>query len=151
MFPRSRDEQAPQFTALGDGAVIRITGDFGTDYCFLPTKETEVTVGDVSFRGIAGSVQDRAGIRVLATGAAGEVRAGPWGLSAPQAASLRVETGRLVVHLPYAQKTGGEVTLRTAGQWKPAAGQAGITVTTVEGDSRVVVPAGVVQAVLEQL
>jgi hypothetical protein len=62
-----------------------------------------------------------------------------------------VETGRLVVHLPYAQKTGGEVTLRTVGQWKPAAGQGGVTVTMVEGGSRVGLAAGSIQAVLERL
>ena len=151
MFPRFREEAAPEFTTLGEGTVIRITGEFGVDHCFLPGEETEVTVGEVSFRGTAGSVQDRAGVKVLTTGAAGEVRDGEWGISAPQAASVRVETGRLVVHLPYAQQDGGEVTLRTTGQWKPAAGQAGVTPTAAEGGCRLVLAPGVVQVVLEPI
>ena len=149
MFPRFREEAAPEFTTLGEGTVIRITGEFGMDHCFLPRKETEVTVGEVYFRGAAGSVQDRAGVKVLATGAAGEVRYGEWGISAPQAASVRVEAGRLVVDLPYAHEGGGEVTLRTAGEWKPAAGQAGVTLTAVEGGCRLVLARGAVQVVLE--
>jgi len=150
IFPRFREEATPQFTTLGEGAVIKITGEFGTDHCFLPGREAEVTIDEVYFRGKAGSVQERANATVLATGAAGEVRCGQWGISAPQAASVRVETGRLMVHLPYAHQDGGEVTLRTAGQWKPAAGQAGITLTAVDGGCRVVLPPGVVQVVLEQ-
>ena len=149
MFPRVRKEVAPQFATLGEGAVIRIEGEFGTDYCFLPATKADVAVGEVYFRGKAGSVQDRAGVTVLATGAAGEVRYGEWGISASQAASLRVETGRLVVHLPYAQKDGGKVTLRTAGRWRLASGQVGVTLTAVEGGCRLVLAPGVVQVVLE--
>ncbi len=151
MFPRLRTEAAPQFATLGDGAAIKITGDFGTDYCFLPGEEAEVTIGEVYFRGEAGSVQKRANVNILATAAAGEVRFGQWGISAPQAASVRVETDRLVVHLPYAQKDGGEITLRTVGQWKPAAGQEGVTLTPIEGGCRVVLAPGVVQVVLEMI
>jgi hypothetical protein len=149
MFPRFREETAPQFATLGENAAIKIEGDFGTDYCFLPEREAEVNIGDVYFRGEAGSVQQRGNVTVLATGAAGEVRYGQWGISAPQAASLRVETDRLVVHLPYAQKDRGEVTLRTEGPWKPAAGQAGVTLTAVEGGYRVVFTPEVVRVVLE--
>ena len=151
MFPRFRAESAPQFTTLGDGTVIRIAGKFGTDYCFLPGKKAAVTVGKVYFRGTAGSVQDRADVKVLATGSAGEVRYGQWGISAPQAASVRVETGRLVVHLPFARKDGGEVTLRTAGPWRTAAGQLGVTLTVIEGGCRLVLARGVVHVVLEPI
>jgi len=45
MFPRFREEAAPQFATLGESTVIRIKGEFGTDYCFLPGEEAEVTVG----------------------------------------------------------------------------------------------------------
>ena len=150
MFPRFREEAAPQFATLGDGSVIRITGEFGTDYCFLPGEEAEVNVGEVYFRGEAGSVQDRADAKVLATGAAGEVRFGQWGIAATQPASLRVEPGRLVVHLPRAYTNGGEVTLRTVGQWKTVAGEVGVTLTPVESGCRVVLPPGVVEVALKQ-
>ena len=150
MFPRFREERAPEFAALGTGTVVKLTGTFGTDYCFLPAEEAQATVGDVYFRGEAGSIQDRAKSVVLATGAAGEVRYGEWGISAPQAASLRVETGRLVVNLPYAQQKGGTISLRTAGQWEPPADQAGVKTTAVKGGCRLVLAPGVVAVVLER-
>jgi hypothetical protein len=150
MFPRFREEAVPQFAALAGGPVVRITGEFGTDYCFLPGEESSATVGEVSFRGEAGSVQDRHGVKVLAIGSAGQAGYGQWGISAPQAASVRVETNRLVVSLSYAQAGGGEVTLRTAGRWRLAAGQAGLTLTPVDGGCRLVLAPGVVQATLEQ-
>jgi hypothetical protein len=149
MFPRFREEAAPEFATLGDGNVISIKGDFGTDYCFLPGEKAQMTVGELYFRGEAASVQDRADAKILATGAAGEVRTGRWGISAPHAASLRVETSRLVVHLPFAKKNGGEVTLRAEGRWKLATGLQGITLTAVEGGGyRIVFAPGAVLAVL---
>ena len=150
IFPRFREETAPQFSSLCDGTVIEITGDHGTDYCFLPGEEAEATVDSVHFRGQAGSVQARGDVIVLAIGAAGEVRYGDWGISAVQAASLRVESARLVVNHPYAQKEGGEVTLRTVDQWKPAAGQAGVTLTRAGVGCRLSLAPGVVAAILVQ-
>ncbi|MFQ5809512.1 MAG: hypothetical protein ACE5JM_07830, partial [Armatimonadota bacterium] len=148
MFPRFREEPAPEFAALGAGTVIKVMGEFGTDYCFLPGEQSQVPVEGAYFQGEAGSVQDRADAVVLATGAAGEVRYGEWGISAPQAASLRVEADRLVVHLPYAHEEGGEVTLRTAGRWEPAAGQAGVTLTAVPGGYRLILAPGLARAML---
>ncbi|MFH1920790.1 MAG: hypothetical protein ABIP48_12980 [Planctomycetota bacterium] len=49
------------------------------------------------------------------------------------------------------REDGGEVTLRTAGQWKPAAGQVGVTLTIVEGGCRLVLAPGLVQVVLEPI
>lgn len=150
MFPRFREETSPQFATLGDGKVIKITGDFGTDYCFLPNMEMETTVGESYFRGEGGAVQHRANATVLATGTAGEVRNGQWGISAPQAASLRVETDRLVIDLPYSRREGGEITLRTEGQWMPAAGQTGVTLKAVDSGYRVVLASGNTRAVLQK-
>jgi len=151
MFPRFRKEAIPQFDTLGDSAVIKLTGKFGTDYCFLPGKEAEATVKTVTFRGGAGSVQARGKVTVLAIGTAGEVRDGDWGLSAPQAASLRVEADRLVVNLPYAQKGGGEVTLRVAGKWKLTEEQKGVKMTAVEGGYRLKLAPGVISAELARV
>jgi hypothetical protein len=148
MFPRFREEAAPEFTALGAGAVIKVTGEFGTDYCFLPEEQTGVTVDGAHFQGEAGSIQDRADAVVLATGAAGEVRYDEWGISAPQAASLRMAANRLVVRLPHDRQEGGEVTLQTTGRWNPAAGQAGVTLTAVPGGYRLVLAPGVTRVLL---
>ena len=150
MFPRFREEAAPQFATLGDGNVISIKGEFGTDYCFLPEDEAEVTLKDVYFHGQAGSVQNRADQTILATAGPGEVRHGPWGISASRAASLRVETSRLTVHLPYDTENGGQVRLRTVGQWKPAAGQPGVTFTPIENGCRLVLASNAIQVVLER-
>lgn len=150
MFPRLREETPPRFSTLGEGTVVRVTNESGADYCFLPREEADVTVDEVHFRGRAGSVQDRPHVKVLATGAAGEVRYREWGITARQAASLRVETDRVVVCLPYDDEDGGAVTLRTEGQWKPAAGQPGVTLTAVEGGCRLVLAPGVVEVVLER-
>ncbi|NQU09686.1 hypothetical protein HQ590_02760, partial [bacterium] len=59
MFPRFRDEASPLFTTLGEGAIIKVSGEFGTDYCFLPAVEGEAQGDDTRFRGTAGSVQKR--------------------------------------------------------------------------------------------
>ncbi len=50
-----------------------------------------------------------------------------------------------------AHKDGGDVTLRTAGQWKTTAGQAGVTLTPVASGYRVVLAPGVVEAALDQM
>jgi hypothetical protein len=150
MFPRFREEAAPQFDTLGEGTVIRIKGEFGTDYCFLPCEGDEVTAGEVYFRGEAGSVQDRADVILLATGGAGEVRYGRWGISAPQAASVRVEAKRLMVRLPYARENGAELTLRTGGRWKLAPGQEGVTLTAIQGGCRLASAPRVTQVALVQ-
>jgi hypothetical protein len=55
MFPRFRDEPAPQFTTLDNGTVIKVSDDAGTHYCFLPSRETTVTAEQAEFRGIVGS------------------------------------------------------------------------------------------------
>ena len=65
-----------------------------------------------------------------------------------QAASLRVATDRLVVHLPYAHAEGGDVTLKAIGEWEPAAGQTGVTLTATEGGYRLRLAPGVVRAVM---
>ncbi|HJN18699.1 MAG TPA: hypothetical protein QGH10_24565, partial [Armatimonadota bacterium] len=138
MFPRFPDEEAPQFATLGEGSVIKVAGESGTDYCFLPGEEMQVTVEGAYFRGVAASLQDRPDGVVLAAGGAGEVRYGEWGVLASHAASLRVEAERLSVHLPPAQADGGEVTLLTDGQWKLIEGQAGVTIAPTANGCRLV-------------
>jgi len=150
MFPRFRQEPAPRFDTLGGGTVIKVSGRFGTDYCFLPAGQAEAQAEDAYFRGVAGSVQDRHSGLVLATAGPGEVRYGQWGISAAQAASLRVAKGRLTVNLSYDQHDGGKVGLRTVGKWQLAAQQAGVVLTAAQGGYTLVMPSGVTQAVLVQ-
>ncbi len=84
------------------------------------------------------------------TSAVAAVCCGPWGIPAPQAASLRVETDRLLIRLACVCKDGGEVTSRTEGQWKSAAGQPGVTLTEADDGYRLQLAPGVVQAMLKR-
>lgn len=150
LFPRFPDEPPPEFTVLGNGTVIKVAGSFGTDYCFLAREATEARAGKVTFHGTAGSVQDRGSGLVLATGDAGEVRSAEWGISAPQAASVRVEPDRLLVQVPHHERNGTEVALQVVGTWRLAKGQAGVTMAPGDGASKLVLDAGVTEAVLVQ-
>jgi hypothetical protein len=88
--PRKRNTLAPTFGTLGDGKVIKVSGDFGTDYGFLSAREAPASAEDASFQGTAGSVQDRKSGLVLSLGAKGEVRYNTFGLTAAFPVSLRV-------------------------------------------------------------
>jgi hypothetical protein len=148
MFPRFRDQAAPRFTTLGEGTVIKLQGDAGTDYCFLPNRETTVTAEQAEFRGIAGSVQDRLGGLVLATGAAGQVRYGDWALEASRAASLRVMPDRLTINTGPNRQEGVQVAVTAAGSWQLAESAPGVTLTTTEQGFQLEVPTGREQVVL---
>jgi hypothetical protein len=147
MFPRFRDQAAPQFTTLGGGTVIKLQGDAGTDYCFLPSRETTVTAEQAEFRGIAGSVQDRPNGLVLAMGASGQIRYGDWAMEASQAASLRVMPNRLIINVA---RTGRKRPCKSNGGRILAAGESapGVTLTTTEQGFQLEVPAGREQIVL---
>lgn len=143
MFPRFREETPPEFAVLADGAVFKVQGAFGTDYAFLPEGPTEARAADgVRFGGGGGSVQLRGGARVLSIATAGEAHFGNWGIEAMQAASLRVEDGRLIVDLPHHAAEGGTLTLRTEGRWRLAEPGSGAQLTPVESGFRAVIPAG---------
>ncbi len=120
LFPRYRFEPAPLFATLAEGKVIKVSGEFGTDYAFLSASETEATAEGVRFRGTAGSVQDRRqGGLVLTLSAPGEVAYQDYSLASPQPAGLRVVAEGATVHLT-AQHAAVEVTLRLPGAWKLA-------------------------------
>jgi hypothetical protein len=99
-FPRKRGTPAPQFTTLGNGAIIKVSGDFGTDYGFLSAVETAASGDGAAFKGTAASVQNRPGGVVLSLGAKGEVSFQGIGLAADVPASLRLRGNTLRVELP---------------------------------------------------
>jgi len=90
LFPRRRSEPVPQFESLGGGKVIKVTGEFGTDYCFLSGTRSECSAGDASFEGTVASVQDRPGGLVLSLGSEGRVSYRDYALESDQAVSLHV-------------------------------------------------------------
>lgn len=132
LFPRRAGAPMPEFATLGEGHIIRVSGNFGTDYAFLSALPVEANTENVAFRGTAASVQDREGRPVLSLGAAGTVKYGEYSLQAEQPSSLRVLAGALEVELPQ-EHPGGELLLgapRRLRLHQPAAGatlQAGAT------------------------
>jgi len=145
IYPRPRAEAAPEFTCLADGKIIKVAGGFGTDYAFLAPDKTNAAAGDVSFEGTAASVQQRKDTTHLGLGAAGQVRAGEYAVSAPFAADLAVAGNAMTLVVP-ASGPGGELTLTAPGRWQPGKA-AGVEVKAVEGGLRVTVPKGAVRVV----
>ena len=130
IFPRARAEEAPTFTKLADGKVIKVTGKFGTDYAILSQEPADAKADGASFQGTAGCVQDRAAGLSLAVLAPGTVAYNDYSLTAPMAASMRVEKDALSLDFP-ADHQGGEVVLSAPGKWKADA-LAGVEIKTNE-------------------
>ncbi|HOF87307.1 MAG TPA: hypothetical protein PLZ36_04250, partial [Armatimonadota bacterium] len=148
LFPRTAEEAAPTFTTLGEGTVIKIAGDFGTDYAFLAAAETRTTAEQAAFSGTSGSVQVRPGRLLLALGAPGTVRYGTAGLTAPMPATLTAGATQLILRCAP-DHPGGQVTITAASPWQLAKGQR--ATMTVQGTQyQLTLPAGVTQVTLEK-
>ena len=141
LFPRPREEAPPSFTALAGGAVTKVAGAFGSDYAFLSMDPAEAKTVDATFRGTAGSVQERPGTTILALPVEGAVAFKGYALSASMAASLRVEKDALTLDFTAGHQ-GGDVTIQAPGAWK--AEKAGTTKTARndKGQWVLTVPAG---------
>jgi len=157
-FPRKRNTPAPTFSTLGDGTIIKVSGDFGTDYGFLSALEATGSGEGATFRGTAGSVQDRQGGLVLALGAPGEVRYKQYRLAADFAAALRVGKSKLSVELPAGIQPpafqlmkpfpGGTVTVSAPGHWALAKPLPGVKLTRSGTGYVLAVPTGVTTVTL---
>jgi hypothetical protein len=73
MFPHKEGEIAPEFATLGKGTIIRIKGEFGTDYCFMSDKKVTAKGDKATFHGTSGSIQDRAGSLTITLASSGMV------------------------------------------------------------------------------
>jgi hypothetical protein len=152
-YPRKRDWPAPIFSTLGNGLIIKVAGDFGTDYGFISALETTAEGEGASFTGTAGSVQDRRDGLVLCLGAKGEVHYKAFGLAAETPCSLRVGERSLIVELPATLQPpafglaqpfpGGKVTISAPGNWGLKTTGAGLKLASVDGRLTLVVPAGI--------
>lgn len=56
LYPRLRNEPAPQLTSLADGKVVKVVHALGTDYAFLALEPFEFADGPVQFNGTAGAI-----------------------------------------------------------------------------------------------
>jgi hypothetical protein len=154
-YPRKRDWPAPVFATLGDGTIIKVSGDFGTDYGFLSALDATASGEGVSFKGTVGSVQDRKSGLVVSLGAKGEVRYQTFGLAADFAASLRIKEKQLTLELPEkvidGDKTlepmvpfpGGTVLVTAPGKWALAKPPKGVKLARMASGWQLIVPAGV--------
>jgi hypothetical protein len=151
-YPRKRDWPAPVFSTLGDGLVIKVSGDFGADYGFLSAFDATASGEGASFRGTAASVQDRQSGRVLSLGAKGEVRYKACGLAADFPVALHVREGKLTVELPAGLQPsafgmmqpfpGGKVTVTAPGGWVLEQPVADVKLTQTAAGLVLNVPAG---------
>ncbi|HEY3418100.1 MAG TPA: hypothetical protein VGM23_14580, partial [Armatimonadota bacterium] len=152
-FPRKRATPAPSFTTLGDGLIIKVAGDFGTDYGFLAALDATAVGEGASFKGTAASVQDRTTGMVLSLGARGEVHYKGFGLVADFPASLRIRDKELVVELPAGIQPpafqlaqpfpGGTLVLSAPGNLILAKPQAGVKLVKIAAGWSLTVSAGV--------
>jgi hypothetical protein len=152
-FPRRRASPAPTFSTLGDGTIIKVRGDFGTDYGFLSASTVNTSGEGASFRGTAASIQDRNSGLVLNLSAKGEVRYQQYGLAADFPASLRIQQQQLTVELPKSIQPpafqlsqpfpGGTVRVNASGNWKLSRPVPGLQFTRSASGFTLNVPAGV--------
>ena len=151
-FPRKRATPAPTFSTLGDGTIIKVSGDFGTDYGFLSALDATASGDGATFRGTAASVQDRKTGLALALGATGEVGYKGYRLAADSPAVLRVRDRELTVELPTGIQPpafrlmqpfpGGTVTVSAPGEWTLAEPLPGVELTGSAAGFALKVPAG---------
>jgi hypothetical protein len=152
LYPRKRDWPAPTFSTLGNGLIIKVSGDFGTDYGFLSALDAAAAGEGATFQGTAASVQDRKGGLVLCLGAKGEVGYKDYRLAADFPVALRVREKELVVELPAGLQPpafglmqpfpGGTVTVTAPGAWVLARPQPGAALTTSASGFVLAVPPG---------
>lgn len=149
LYPRLRDEPVPVFTELGKGEVIRISGEFGTDYVFLSAEEDKAKAGDAVFEGTAASVQDRRTGLGLSLGAKGRVKYRDFELAADGAVSMRLSGEKVAeLSLPPDHK-GTEITLKLPGTYRLTAPTRGVKLSSEGAVHTLTIPAGVGRAVLE--
>ncbi len=143
-YPRMRGTAAPAFTTLGNGTVIKVAGDFGTDYGFLAADPSTVTADGITFSGTSASAQARAGETLLALGTDGLVRADALGIQSAAAVSVRFSRTQIVLDLP-ADHPVQSVDLRTPGT---LSAPKGVKCVRTDTGWRLTVPAGMVRVVV---
>jgi len=142
LFPHPHTEAAPTFATLDNGKLIKVAGTFGTDYLLLASEETTASADGITFRGTAGSVQQRPNSQTLSLGAAGEVHQAQYGLSAPSAASLRIQPALLTLSRP-ADAAAGVITLTAPTGWKLATTPAGVKMAVKGTTYQLTLPQGI--------
>ncbi len=141
LFPRDRNEAAPQFETKGNGHIIRVNGDFGSDHLFMSASETEAEADGIRFRGTAASVQERrTGGKVISLGAAGEVQLAD-GTFLASIAPVSLQTGPVMtVIVPMEPQLDHTITLRAPGALSLLNAPPGVTLTPGADGYRLTMP-----------
>jgi len=130
IYPRRQKEEVPQFATMDDGKIIKVSGRFGSDLCFLSEEPINVSAEGAKFEGTAGSVQDRNDGVVLSLGAKGRVAYQDYSISGDGAAALRVGEDTLVLEFPP-NHPGVTVRIQTPGLWVEEKGSPGTAIRRV--------------------
>ena len=101
IFPRPRNETPPVFTKLDDGKIIKVAGNFGSDFSFLASIDTTASAERVSFQGTAAVIQRRTNHSMISLHAPGEIRDGEFGIASPAPVSLLITSNKLTVTRPH--------------------------------------------------
>jgi hypothetical protein len=136
----------PVFTTLGNGTVIKVTGDFGTDYGFLTADPLTVTAEAVIFTGTSASAQVRKAEYILSLGAAGSININNLGVQSDAPVSARFSAGRVILDFPTDHPE------QTVILWTPKKpiSPAGIKcLPDPAGGMRMVIPAGLSRVVVQ--
>jgi hypothetical protein len=143
-YPHPRGTAAPAFTTLGNGTVIKVAGDFGTDYGFLSADAATVTTDAITFSGTSASVQIRNVETLLTLGTDGIIQLEKLGVQSDAPVSARFTGGRVVLDLPT-NHPAQIVELCTPG--KPLV-PAGVKYSRTDAGYRLTVPAGMARVVI---
>ncbi|HEY3416127.1 MAG TPA: hypothetical protein VGM23_04495, partial [Armatimonadota bacterium] len=157
IYPRKRTEPVPLFQTLGNGTVIKVSGAFGRDYCFLSGTEAYGAGEGAVFHGTCASVQDRTGCLLLALGAKGSVSYKGCRLESDFPVSLRSDKSGLL--LETQQKVadgvnslkpfpGGKMVFTAPGAWTLEKPAPGVALEEAEGAYTVTLPEGVTRVSL---
>lgn len=151
-FPRKRSTPAPAFSTLAGGTIIKVSGDFGTDYGFLSALEATASGESATFCGTAASVQDRKSGLVLTLGAKGDVGYKQYRLAADFPSALRIQQQQMTVELPHGTQPpafqlqqpfpGGTVKVNAPGKWALSQPLPGVELTQSAAGFDLNVPAG---------
>jgi hypothetical protein len=145
LVPRPHDAPAPAFATLAGGAIIKVTGAFGTDYVCLQAQDGPAAAEGVAVTGTAACVQVRPTGTVLALAAPGSITWQKYGISAPFPASVTLADKVLRVEMAPGHPE-GVITLTAPAGWTLKAGATATLDTSAP--YRLHVKAGVEEVVL---
>lgn len=158
LYPRRRNEPAPEFASLADGLVVRVSGAFGSDYGFLSDEVVNARADDLRFAGTAATASiRRAGLKISLSAKGGvqfRPRHGPeaggdYEFAASGPASLSMDAGEMTIDLPRGH---GGTAVRLSGPdiWDLSAPTAGVQFIAEDAGFRIHAEPSIVRAVLRR-